>query len=63
MGSDDLFRKKKERKTASLLRAKAKLSPYDVVLIVCEGEKTEPNYFEELKDAFRLNNANVKICG
>lgn len=42
MGSDNLFHKRKERKAASLRRAKAKRSPYDVVLIVCEGAKTEP---------------------
>jgi len=63
MGCDNLFHKKKERKTASLGRPKAKLAPYDVVLIVCEGAKTEPNYFSGLKDAFRLNNANVRIYG
>jgi hypothetical protein len=37
--------------------------PYDVILIVCEGRKTEPRYFEELKNALRLSNANVRICG
>jgi hypothetical protein len=63
VGSDDLFHKRRERKTASLRRGKAKFSPYDIVLIVCEGDKTEPNYFAGLKDAFRLNNANVRICG
>ena len=63
MGTDNLFHKRKERKTASLRRRKAMKAPYDVVLIVCEGEKTEPNYFTELKKAFRLSNANVRICG
>ena len=63
MGSDDLFHKRKERKIASLRRRRASIAPYDVVLIVCEGEKTEPNYFNELKKAFRLSNANVKVVG
>ena len=63
MGSDNLFRKRKKRQKDSLKRAKAKRDPYDVVLIVCEGEKTEPNYFEELRDAFKLNTANIEICG
>lgn len=35
--------------------------PYDVVLIVCEGEKTEPEYFEGLKNACRLSNTNIKV--
>jgi len=36
--------------------------PYDVVLIVCEGEKTEPRYFKELRAAYRLSNANVIVA-
>lgn len=36
---------------------------YAKVLIVCEGEKTEPYYFYELKDHYKLNSANVEICG
>ena len=63
MGTDNLFHKRKERKAESLRRRQAMKAPYDVVLIVCEGEKTEPNYFSELKKAFRLSNANVRICG
>ena len=34
---------------------------YDLVLIVCEGEKTEPKYFTGLKQAYRLSNANIRI--
>ncbi len=63
MGTDDLFHKKKKRKAESLHRRRAMKAPYDVILIVCEGKKTEPNYFTELKKAFRLSNANVRICG
>lgn len=37
--------------------------PYAKVLIVCEGEKTEPNYFKELKDHLALNSANVDVTG
>lgn len=33
------------------------------ILIVCEGEKTEPNYFEDLVAECRLTAADVKICG
>jgi len=35
--------------------------PYDRVLIVCEGKKTEINYFRGLIDNLKLNTANIKI--
>ena len=63
MGTDDLFHKRKKRKAQLLRRRQAMKDSYDVILIVCEGKKTEPNYFTELKKAFRLSNANVRICG
>lgn len=63
MGTDNLFHKRKERKAGLLRRRRAMKAPYDVILIVCEGAKTEPNYFTELKKAFRLSNANVRIGG
>jgi len=47
----------------SLERQGASRQPYRKVLVVCEGEKTEPNYFSELRDQFRLNSAAVEICG
>jgi len=63
MGTDDLHRKRKERKAQSLQRKKAKRAPYDRVLIVCEGSKTEPNYFREVIEEWRLNTANIRITG
>ena len=35
--------------------------PYALVLIVCEGAKTEPNYFNGLRIAERLSSANIKV--
>ena len=35
--------------------------PYDVVLIVCEGEKTEPNYLHGLRNTYKLSSVNVRI--
>lgn len=35
--------------------------PYDTVLIVCEGEKTEKNYFESMIFDLKLNSANIKV--
>ena len=39
MGTDNLFHKRKERKAELLRRRRAIKEPYDVILIVCEGEK------------------------
>ena len=47
----------------SLKRQKYVRDPYDKVLIVCEGEKTEPNYFKGLRNHLRLKTANVAIVG
>lgn len=63
MGSDNLHHKRKARQAKDLARRKAKRAPYDRVLIVCEGSKTEPNYLQELIDYFELNSANVEIDG
>jgi hypothetical protein len=35
--------------------------PYDRVLMVCEGEKTEPYYFGGLRLHYRLSSANIEI--
>ncbi len=53
----------RERRNASLKRQRQIRAPYDTVLIVCEGSKTEPDYFKELKNELRLSNANIHICG
>lgn len=37
--------------------------PYDRVLIVCEGEKTEPRYFDDLRVDLRLPSANIVVTG
>lgn len=63
MGSDNLFHRRKAKVADNLERKKAKRASYDKVLIVCEGEKTEPNYFNELVDFYEINSANVDIDG
>ncbi|VAW90386.1 hypothetical protein MNBD_GAMMA18-147, partial [hydrothermal vent metagenome] len=63
MGTDNVHHKRKAKQAKELARRKARRKPYDKVLIVCEGEKTEPNYFEELKDYYELVSANVEITG
>ncbi len=63
MGTENIHYKRKAKQAKELARRKARRKPYDKVLIVCEGEKTEPNYFEELKDYYELGSANVEVTG
>lgn len=44
-------------------KSKPKREPYDVILIVCEGAKTEPDYFRSLIREIRLSSANVEVVG
>ena len=55
MGTDNLFHKQK-RKLARILATR---SAKKRVLIVCEGNKTEPNYFK----SFCITSAEVKVIG
>ena len=52
---------RRKRNANSYQRRAALREPYDIVLIVCEGTKTEPKYFEALKFFYRLSSANIKI--
>jgi len=63
MGSEDLFYRRKAKQANELRRKRERRAAYDKVLIVCEGEKTEPNYFRELRNHYRLNTTNVEISG
>ena len=51
--------KKKRRTAPSLERPVAELIEKPLILIVCEGENTEPSYFNQ----FRLSSATVKSIG
>lgn len=46
MGTDDLFKKAREKREA---RKSLNKKILDNILILCEGEKTEPNYFNGIK--------------
>lgn len=61
MGTDDLFRKRKARSAKAISRQREQRESYDKVLIVCEGEKTEPYYITALRDHFGLSQANIVI--
>jgi len=53
----------RERQARQLARKKPKRDTYDRILIVTEGEKTEVNYFEEIRRRYRLGSAHIRICG
>jgi hypothetical protein len=63
MGTDNLFHKRRAKSAKGLQRRTAKRDAYDKVLIVCEGEKTEPHYFHGLRNHYGLSTANVEVCG
>jgi hypothetical protein len=42
-------------------RRQGRKSPGKVVVIVCEGKETEPNYFESLRQKFRLSTLNIRV--
>lgn len=52
-----------KRKSPKLKRSAAKREPYELILIVCEGSETEPNYFENLRETEGLSSVNVQITG
>lgn len=54
---------RKPKQGKSLARSGSTRAPYAKVFIVCEGEKTEPNYFNELKSYYKINSANIVITG
>lgn len=58
MGKDN---QPKHRQASDLARKKARRASYDRVLIVTEGLKTEPNYFNEIRVANRIHTANVQV--
>lgn len=59
MGQDN--QPKHRQDTRDLKRRTAQRAPYKRMLIVCEGEKTEPHYFEEIRQEHRLATANVQV--
>lgn len=63
MGSEDLFHKRKAKSVKQLARKKSKRAPYDKVLIVCEGTKTEPYYFTDARNHHKINTLNIIIEG
>ncbi len=63
MTSHNLHDRNLKRKRHLFRRSRNPREPYDVVLIVCEGEKTEPNYIAGLCEELQLSTANIKVLG
>jgi hypothetical protein len=57
MGRDN---QPKDRQKRTLARKQGKREPYERILIVCEGKKTEPNYFNDIRRHYRLSSAHIK---
>lgn len=49
------------RQARHLQRRQGQRASHDRILIVSEGRRTEPNYFTEIRTAYRLHTANVKV--
>ena len=50
-----------ERQKKQLERKLGQRASYDRILIVSEGTKTEPNYFKDIRAAYRLQTANIEV--
>lgn len=61
MGTDNLFHKRRERRARELMRIQKIRASYDFILILCEGKKTEPNYFKSLRSHLHLNKELIVI--
>lgn len=61
MGSEDLFHKRKAKTDADLKRRKAFRARKQRYLIVCEGSKTEFNYFRDLRTDLGIDAKQVQI--
>ncbi|MCX2735679.1 hypothetical protein CHR37_07450 [Bacillus velezensis] len=59
MGREDLFKRKKRERTELKRTRGSRGDARDLILIVCEGEKTEPLYFE----SFGLTNVHIHGAG
>jgi len=50
----------RERQAKKVIRKLGKRRPADRILIVCEGSKTEVNYFDEIRQELKLPTANIR---
>jgi len=62
MGSDDVFKRRKAQKLAEFERQRRDRAQGPRFLVVCEGMKTEPYYFEEFCQVHQLSTPRVRIA-
>lgn len=62
MGSDEIFKRRKAQKAVELERQRRDRTQGPRYLIVCEGMKTEPYYFEEFCQVHQLRTPRVRIA-
>jgi hypothetical protein len=55
--------RRQSRSIKDLRRKKSYKNARDIILIVCEGKATEPNYFKSLRSQLRLSTIEVEIRG
>ncbi len=55
--------RRRGRSQDSLRRSPGDREPRFCILIVCEGEKTEPYYFDALRETYRLSTVEVEVVG
>lgn len=55
--------KSKRPSKSSLKRGKQPREEYELIAIVCEGTKTEPFYYDDVKKVERLPSANIFVTG
>jgi hypothetical protein len=51
----------RSRQAAKLARKQGKRPPYDRILIVCEGSKTEPLYLDDIRQQLRIPTAHINV--
>lgn len=56
-----MARHNRARSSKDLRRKSPKRPPFDRVLIVCEGSKTEVNYFEEIRQEVRISPVYIHV--
>jgi RloB-like protein len=58
-----MARRKRARPESELRRGGPTRKPRECILVVCEGEETEPNYLEALRSKINLSTLDVEIVG
>jgi len=58
-----MAKRRPDRSEHSLKRRTTRRLSGDIILIVCEGEKSEPNYFNALRETWKIPVVQVEVMG